>query len=56
MELDALSKNKQYCMQLITPEKRLQFAANTEEDLTRWLASIKFTIDTAAAQFNEPQE
>lgn len=45
VELDALSKSKQYCMQLITPEKRMRFCAPSEEDLIRWLAAIKAVID-----------
>lgn len=45
MEMDAFSKRKQYCFQVITPEKRVQFAASTEEDLTKWIASIKYVMD-----------
>lgn len=45
MELDAI-KSKQYCMQIITPEKRLQFSTSSEEDLTRWIAAIKSAIDS----------
>lgn len=47
VELDAMSKSKQYCMQLITPEKRIRFCALSEEDLIRWLASIKAVIDAS---------
>lgn len=45
VEMDAFSKRKQYCFQVITPEKRIQFAAATEEELTKWIASIKYVMD-----------
>lgn len=45
VEQDAMSKSKQFCMQLITPEKRMKFCAPTEEDLVVWLAVIKSVID-----------
>lgn len=46
MELDhPVSKSRNFCMQIITPEKRRQYAANSEEDLIRWIAAIKFVID-----------
>ncbi|KAK9465311.1 hypothetical protein V1512DRAFT_277482 [Lipomyces arxii] len=41
MEIDPVSKSKQYCMQLIMSEKRLRLCAETEEDLTAWLVEIK---------------
>lgn len=47
VELDAMSKTKQYCMQLITPEKRMRFCALSEEELIRWLAAIKAVIDAS---------
>lgn len=45
MEMDPISKSKKYCMQIITPEKRLQFATTSEEDLIRWIAAFKFVLD-----------
>jgi hypothetical protein len=44
VDIDPLSKSKKYCMQIITPEKRLRFCAETEEDLTSWLASLKSAL------------
>ncbi|KAK9325395.1 hypothetical protein V1517DRAFT_314792 [Lipomyces orientalis] len=41
MEIDPMSRSKQYCLQVILPEKRLRLCADTEEDLTRWLVAIK---------------
>lgn len=45
VEQDAMSKTKQYCMLLITPEKRMKFCAQSEEELVRWLSAIKALID-----------
>jgi hypothetical protein len=47
VELDAISKTKQFCMQLITPEKRIKFCASSEDELIRWLAAIKAIIDAS---------
>ncbi|ANB15553.1 hypothetical protein AWJ20_3181 [Sugiyamaella lignohabitans] len=44
VDIDPLSKSKKYCMQIITPEKRLRFCAEDEEDLTSWLASLKSVL------------
>lgn len=41
VELDPLSKSKPYCMQLITPAKRIRFSLDSEPDLTKWLVAIK---------------
>lgn len=60
VEMDAMSKSKQYCMQLITPEKRMRFCAPSEEDLIRWLAAIKAVIDaspnTASIAYDQIEE
>lgn len=45
MELDPISRSKKYCFQIITPERRIQFATAGEEDLIRWIAAIKCVID-----------
>ena len=34
-------------MHLITPEKRIKFCAQSEDDLIRWLAAIKAIIDAS---------
>ncbi|KAJ8097929.1 hypothetical protein POJ06DRAFT_25347 [Lipomyces tetrasporus] len=44
MEIDPMSRSKQYCLQVILPEKRLRLCADTEEDLTRWLVAIKAAV------------
>ncbi|KAK9358629.1 hypothetical protein V1504DRAFT_460459 [Lipomyces starkeyi] len=44
MEIDPMSRSKQYCLQIILPEKRLRLCADTEEDLTRWLVAIKAAV------------
>lgn len=44
VEIDPLSRTKRFCMQLITDNKRMRFCAESEEDLTKWLASLKSVI------------
>lgn len=41
VDIDPLSRSKRFCMQLITDRKRMRFCAENEEDLTKWLASLK---------------
>lgn len=41
VELDPLSKSKTFCMQLITPAKRIRFSLDSEIELTKWLVAIK---------------
>lgn len=47
VEQDAMSKTKQYCMLVITPEKRMRFCAQSEEELVRWLSVIRALIDVS---------
>ncbi|KAF3908526.1 hypothetical protein ABW21_db0206374 [Orbilia brochopaga] len=44
VEINALSKSKQHCMQLILDNKSYKFAASNEENLTKWLGAIKSTL------------
>ncbi|KAK6350075.1 hypothetical protein TWF696_006322 [Orbilia brochopaga] len=44
VEINALSKSKQHCMQLILDNKSYRFAASNEENLTKWLGAIKSTL------------
>jgi hypothetical protein len=44
IEIDPLSKSKIYCLQVVTPEKRIRFCAGSEEELTSWLATFKSII------------
>lgn len=44
IELDPLSKTKIWCLLMITPLKRLRFCADTEEDMIKWLSTLKTLI------------
>ncbi|KAK7203530.1 hypothetical protein BZA70DRAFT_291118 [Myxozyma melibiosi] len=44
MEVDPISRTKQYCMQIILPDKRVRLCSNSEDDLTKWLVAIKNAI------------
>ncbi|CCH44025.1 FYVE, RhoGEF and PH domain-containing protein 6 [Wickerhamomyces ciferrii] len=46
VELDPLSKNKLYCMLIITPMKRIRFCAENEDELIKWLVLLKAIIKT----------
>lgn len=43
VEIDSPSRSskRQFCMQLITEERNWRFCAQDEDDLARWLGSIK---------------
>lgn len=45
IELDALSKSKLFCFQVITADKRLRFCAPSEDELVRWLAAFRQVLD-----------
>ena len=44
VEIDALSRSKKHCMQLITEEKGYRFCANTEDEVAQWLGAIKMQL------------
>ncbi|KAJ6261895.1 hypothetical protein Dda_2694 [Drechslerella dactyloides] len=44
VEINAISKSKQHCMQLILENKSYRFAASNEENITKWLGAIKSTL------------
>lgn len=44
VEIDAVSKNKAHCMQILAEEKSFRFCAPSEEALTRWLGALKSQI------------
>ncbi|KAF8450038.1 hypothetical protein BDZ91DRAFT_94200 [Kalaharituber pfeilii] len=44
VEIDPLSKSKNFCMQLITEEKSYRFAAFDETQLAKYLGAIKVTL------------
>ncbi|KAI9790729.1 MAG: hypothetical protein M1816_004870 [Peltula sp. TS41687] len=41
VEIDPISKNKAYCMQIIAEDKSFRFCAPDEENLARWLGALK---------------
>jgi hypothetical protein len=43
VEIDSPSRNKkrQFCMQIITEERGWRFCAQDDDDLARWLGTIK---------------
>lgn len=47
VEINAISKSKQHCMQLILEDKTYRFAAGDEESLTKWLGAFKSTLTKA---------
>lgn len=41
VDIDSVSKSKQYCMQVISEEKNFRFCAKSENELSRWLGAFK---------------
>ena len=41
VDIDGVSRSKQYCMQVISEEKNFRFCAKSEEELSRWLGAFK---------------
>lgn len=41
VDIDSVSRSKQYCMQVITEEKNFRFCAKSENELAKWLGSFK---------------
>lgn len=44
VDIEPLSKSKTLCMQLITDKHKVRFCADSEDDLTSWLASFKAAL------------
>lgn len=44
VDIEPLSKSKTLCMQLITDKHRVKFCAESEDELTSWLASFKAAL------------
>lgn len=44
IELDPLSKTKQWCFLIITPLKRMKFSASNENEMIKWLSVLKTLI------------
>jgi len=43
-EVDAISKSKNHCFQIITDDKTFRFCANGEEEMDRWLGAMKSVL------------
>jgi hypothetical protein len=41
VDIDSVSRSKQYCMQVITEEKNFRFCARDENSLAKWLGAFK---------------
>ncbi|KAF2259288.1 PH domain-like protein [Lojkania enalia] len=41
VDIDPVSKTKQYCMQIISEEKNFRFCASDEDSLAKWLGAFK---------------
>lgn len=41
VDIDSISRSKEFCMQVITEEKNLKFCAKTEDSLAKWLGAFK---------------
>lgn len=44
VETEAVSTRRQYCMQVITEDMNYRFAAADEDDLAKWLGSLKSVL------------
>lgn len=41
VDIDSVSKSKQYCMQVISEDKNFRFCAKGEDELAKWLGAFK---------------
>jgi hypothetical protein len=41
VDIDSVSRSKQYCMQVISEEKNFRFCAKGEDELAKWLGAFK---------------
>ncbi|KAF2633087.1 PH domain-like protein [Macroventuria anomochaeta] len=41
VDIDSVSRSKQYCMQVISEEKNFRFCAKSENELAKWLGAFK---------------
>ncbi|KAK9453742.1 hypothetical protein V1511DRAFT_462000 [Dipodascopsis uninucleata] len=53
MEIDALSRTKKFCLQVILSEKRIRLCASNAEDQQEWLAAFKSAIANRKTTENE---
>jgi hypothetical protein len=61
VDIDSVSRSKQYCMQVISEEKNFRFCAPDENSLAKWLGSFKSLLikrkdvqQKRAVQFGSP--
>lgn len=50
IELDPVSKTKQWCFLIITPLKRMKFCASHEDEMIKWLSVLKTLIKKRTTQ------
>lgn len=43
-DIDAVSKTKRHCMQIISSERTYRFSVAGEEELSRWIGSLKSVL------------
>lgn len=60
LEIEAISKNKQYCFKIIIPKRNYVLCASTEDDMEAWLNALSVAVrrskkDTAAASNKQPE-
>lgn len=53
VEIDAISKSKEHCMQIITEERNYRLCTKDEESLARWLGSFKSLISRRRAALKD---
>lgn len=49
VEIDPISKSKEYCLQVISEERNYRFCAVDEESLNRWLGAFKSVLSRRRA-------
>ncbi|KAI8071089.1 hypothetical protein BC940DRAFT_295258 [Gongronella butleri] len=54
LEIDAMSKNKQYCFKIIIPKRNYVLCASTENDMESWLNALSIAIRRAKKDAKNP--
>ncbi|KAF2999669.1 hypothetical protein E8E13_001325 [Curvularia kusanoi] len=56
VDIDSVSKSKQYCMQVISEDKNFRFCAKGEDELAKWLGAFKsLLIKRRESESKKPQ-
>ncbi|ODV95203.1 hypothetical protein PACTADRAFT_33781 [Pachysolen tannophilus NRRL Y-2460] len=53
VELDPLSKTKNWCLLIITTKKRIRFSVENEDELIKWLVAIKMLLSKRKGKTNK---